>query len=172
MTDKLIRWAVALVILAGIGLLVATASTTSQPGPQVGEDGESLHASGAETVTGTGSLTGILPGNTNGVVLTLDVTAAATAVGDTLNVFVQTKVDGTNWLDVAHFTEVVGDGGAKRYVDKITASAAVTTFETGSALGAAATRDLAGALWRCRWVIVDADTDDASFTFSVFVQAM
>ncbi len=154
------------------GLLTLDASTTSQPGPQTYEDAVALQASGAETDTGTGTVTGVLPGGVNGVILTLDVTVAATAVGDTLNVFVQTKTDGTNWVDVCHFTEVVGDGGAKQYVDKIHAHGAVTMFETGAALSASAQRDLIGSAWRCRWVVVDADTDDASFTFSVVAVPM
>jgi hypothetical protein len=142
-------------------------TTTAQPGPQIYEDAVTLHASGAETETGNGTVTGALPGGINGVILTLDVTAAATAVDDTLDVYVQTKVDGNNWLDVAHFTQVLGNGGAKRYVDKIHAHGSVALFETGSALAESAQRDLIGKDWRCRWAITDTAPDNASFTFSV-----
>ena len=162
---------VLLVWLIG-NFLVSIAGTTSQPGPQITDDGESLHASGAETATGTGTVTAYLPGGVNGVVVTLDVTAAATEVGDLLDVYVQTKADGTNWLDVCHFTQVLGNGGAKRYVDKIHATGAVTAFETGSALGAAAQRDIMGKQWRCRWTVTDAGADNASWTFSVYAQPM
>jgi hypothetical protein len=125
-----------------------------------------LMASATKTITGVTTRVP-LPGMVNAFALTLDVTAAATAVGDTLNVTVQTKVDGTNWLDVCAFTEVVGDGGAKTYVEKIVAQLTEAGFETGATLAAGAVRNLIGDDWRVSWTIVDADADDASFTFSV-----
>jgi hypothetical protein len=173
-----VKWLIAIgfaiaVIVVSLAVAVSIdAGTTSQPGQQTYEDAVTLHVSGAETDTGTGTVIGALPGGINGVILTLDVTAAATASDDTLDVFVQTRVDGTNWLDVAHFTQVLGNGGAKRYVDKIHAHGDVTLFETGSALSESAQRDLIGNGWRCRWVIVDASTDDASFTFSIVATPM
>lgn len=157
---------VCLVAFVGI-VLTLDASTTSQPGPQTYDDTVTLQSSGAATATGNGTVNALIPGGINGLILTLDVTAAATAVGDTLDVYVQTKLDGVNWTDVAHFTSVLGNGGAKRYVDKIHAHGDVALFETGAALAESAQRDLIGTAWRVRWVIVDADTDDASFTFSV-----
>lgn len=108
-----------------------------------------------------------LPGMVNAVVFVLDVSAAATDVTDTLNVKIQTKLDGTNWLDVVHFIEVLGDGGAKRHVEKISASPAFAGFEVGTALTAGNTRDLLGDDWRVKYDQVDAGTQDASFTFSV-----
>jgi hypothetical protein len=97
----------------------------------------------------------------------LDVSAAATAAGDTLDVFVQAMLDGTNWVDVVHFTQVLGDGGAKRYVSKIAPGAVVQAeFEVGAALAAAAVRHLAGDKWRVRWAIVDANAS-GGFTFGV-----
>lgn len=107
-----------------------------------------------------------LPGMVNGFVFVLDVTAAATDVGDTLDVTIQTKLDGTNWTDVVHFAQVLGNGGTKRHVEKIAASPALAGFEVGTGLAAGAVRDLLGDEWRVAYVQVDADTD-ASFTFSV-----
>lgn len=107
-----------------------------------------------------------LAGMVNGFAFILDVTAAATDVTDTLDVYVQTKIDGTNWVDVVHFTQVLGNGGEKRYIAKIAAGLATTEFEVGAALGAAAVRNLLGDEWRVKWVTVDADAD-ASFTFGV-----
>ena len=127
-----------------------------------------LQASTTETATGNGTAVRMQRA-LNAVVLVLDVTAAATAAADTLNVFVQTKADGTNWLDVAHFTEVLGNGGAKRYVTKLTAALATAEFENGTALGAAAVRNIIGDDWRVRWAVVS-DTAP-SFTFSVTANA-
>lgn len=125
-----------------------------------------LSASAAKTVTGNAE--GHLPGMVNAFVFTLDVTAAATDNGDTLNVKIQTKADGTNWIDVAHFTEVVGDGGAKRFGMKISAAVAQAIFTATVALTAGnAVRNVLGDEWRVVWTIVDVGGDDASFTFSV-----
>lgn len=102
------------------------------------------------------------------LMLQLDVTDAEAASDDTLDVFVQTTIDGENWIDIAHFTQVLGDGGPVRYVTKLVASAAETEFETGTALTAAAVRNLVGDQYRVRWDIVDGSEDSSqSFTFSV-----
>lgn len=121
------------------------------------------------TSTGEDAVEISLPGAAplTAVQFVLDVTAAATAAADTLDVFVQTQLDETNWVDVVHFTQVVGDGGALRYISKVTADLANAEFEVGTALGAAAARNLLGHRWRARWVLVDDGTDNASFTFSI-----
>ena len=132
-------------------------------------DAVTLLASAEQTATGAGDAVR-LPGIVNALSFVLDVTAAATAAGDTLDVYVQTKIDGTNWLDVQHFTQVLGNGGAKRYIAKIAAGAALTEFENGTGLGAPAVRNLLGDDWRVRWVIAEADA--AAFTFSVTGEPM
>jgi hypothetical protein len=101
----------------------------------------------------------------NAFAFVLDVTAAATAAGDHLDVYVQTKLDGTNWVDVVHFTQLDGNGGTKRYFEKVVAGPAFAGFENGTALGEGEVRDLAGNPWRVRYVVTD--VDDPSFTFSV-----
>lgn len=125
-----------------------------------------LLAAAARTVTGTGeavTLEGFLA-----LVLQLEVTAAATESSDTLDVYLQTTLDGgSSWVDVYHFTQVLGNGGAKKYFGKIVADAALTEFENGAALGAAAGRAIFGSSYRVRWAITDASTQNASFTFSV-----
>jgi len=98
-------------------------------------DRVTLQASAAQTATGAGTAV-YLPGMVNGFVFELDLTAAATEVGDTLDVFVQTLVDGTNYVDIAHFTQCLGNGGAKRYYMKVTADGLMTGFENATALGA------------------------------------
>src|SRR3990167_7236070 len=89
------------------------------------------------------------------IVFVFDQALAGSAVDDTCDVFVQTKIDGANWVDVVHFTQRLGNGtDALRSVAKIRASAAMTEFENATALGAAAVRDLIGDEWAVRWVIV------------------
>lgn len=125
-----------------------------------------LLAPGAITSTSTGTTAVVVDTDRyNAAVFQLDVTAAATAAGDTLDMFVQTTVDGTNWLDVVHFTQVLGNGGAKRFVGKITRDVAETMYETGTALGAAAVRNVFGNQYRVRYTIATATAP--SFTVSV-----
>lgn len=125
-------------------------------------------ASAARTVTaGTNSDDIHLPGMANGFLFTLNVTAAATDVGDTLDVTIKTQVDGTNWLDVVHFTQVLGNGGAKVYSAKVSATEAQAIYDATASLAAGdAATQVIGDIWRITWVIVDADAD-ASFTFTV-----
>ena len=94
-----------------------------------------------------------------------DLTAAATDVTDTLDVSIQAFVGG-QWVDVVHFTQVLGNGGAKRYFAKINATAAVTMFENATALAAGSVRDLVSTRYRVRYVQVDANSN-AAFTFTV-----
>jgi hypothetical protein len=129
-----------------------------------------LLESGVRTETGNGEAVKLE--GFSALMLQLDVTAAATAAGDTLDVFVQTTVDGVNWIDVYHFTQILGNGGAKRYFGKLIWDVALTEFENAAALGAAAGRAIFGDSWRVRWAITDATTDDASFTFGVKLNGM
>lgn len=126
-----------------------------------------LLASTTATETSTGTAAVKIPDADNAIGFVLDVTAAATATGDTLNVYVQTKADGANWVDIVAFTQVVGDGGAVRHYGKVTAAVGTAMFETGTALTAGNVRNFIGDEYRVRYDITDVTTDDASFTFSV-----
>lgn len=106
-----------------------------------------------------------LPGMVNGFAFILDVTAAVTDAADTLDVKVQTTLGGAYWVDVVHFTQVLGNGGALKHVAKILAGAAESMF-ADAVLAAGSVRNLLGDQWRVTWTTVDADAD-ASFTFSV-----
>lgn len=132
-----------------------------------------LLASGARTATaGTAGSAVYLPAHCEGYGFVLDVTEAATDANDTLDVQVQTLVDGTNYVAVASFTQVVGNGGAKRHVMKINASAAQAVFEGSATLAAGSVRNWAGDAWRVYYVIVDPTGSNASFTFSVSAMPM
>lgn len=136
-----------------------------------GDQSVTLVASAAKTADSTGETAYTLPCPVGGILFILDLTAAATAVDDTLDVFVQTKI-GSEWVDVVHFTQILGNGGAKRYYAKISATEPQAMFEDGSALAAAAIRHLCGEQFRARWTITDAGADNASFTFSLKALAM
>lgn len=62
-----------------------------------------LHPSAARTVSGTGDAQ--TRGGLGRFLIQLDCTAAS-GTTPTLNVYIQTTVDGTNWQDVGSFTQV------------------------------------------------------------------
>ncbi len=101
----------------------------------------------------------------------LDVTAAATDVGDTFDVYIDMALDGgTKWHNILHFTQVLGNGGAKTFVGVIKNDnpGATAVFATGSDAAAGATRQIGfGGNLRYRTVLVDAGTQNASFTYSL-----
>ena len=130
-----------------------------------------LVASAAKTETGVSDAV-FIPNAPNGIVFEFDVTAAATEAGDTLDMKIQTMIDGTNWIDICTFTQVLGNGGAKRYFAKVCASTAQAMFENATALTATNVRHILGDKYRCAWSITDASTDNASFTFSVTAMPM
>lgn len=107
-----------------------------------------------------------IPGQPRAIGFVLDLTAAATDAGDTLDVKIQTRLDGTNWVDVVSFTQCLGNGGAKRHFAKIDAGIAQAMFENGAALAAGNVRNLVGEVWRVVHTQVDADSD-GTFSFSV-----
>jgi hypothetical protein len=118
-------------------------------------------ASEARTATGTGT-DQVVPGAQVALEPVLDVTAASAAGTDTLDVYIQAYVGG-QWVDVVHFTQVLGDGGTKRFFAKISAPEPQAMFENATALAAGAVRHLVSDSYRVRWVIAGT----GSFTFSV-----
>lgn len=131
----------------------------------------SLADSAARTANGNGEAFR-LPA-ASAVVYVLDLTDAKTDVGDTLDVSIQVRLDGTNWVDVVHFTQVLGNGSDDlTYVAKLCADVAEDDFEIGSALAAGSVRNLIGLETRAKWVIVDSGDADQTFTFSVIAVPM
>lgn len=129
-----------------------------------------LVPSAARTVSGdSGALSQHLE-TCEAAILVLDVTAAAAAAGDTLDVFIQHAVDdGTIWDDFAHVTQVLGNGGAKRVLAFWSRRIAPTTAVKApqdAALAVGVQQGPVGALWRVKWVIAGSTP---SFTFSVSV---
>lgn len=100
----------------------------------------------------------------------LNVTAAATAVGDTLDVYLQKNVSipGTPiWTDFVHFTQVLGNGGAKQFVAEITQEDITSGLHVvqDAAMTAGVNGGPWGDMWRVKWVIAGATP---SFTFSLY----
>ena len=104
----------------------------------------------------------------------LNITASATASGDTLDVYVDVSIDGTTWLNAIHFTQQAGDGAAtKRFAvldstNPGTSDIAVATDATAGAVRPA----LFGPYVRARWAMVDYGSNgNTSHTFSVTLLA-
>lgn len=103
------------------------------------------------------------------LLLLLDVTAAAADAGDTLDVYVDGSLDGTTWFNIAHFTQVLGNGGAVKLVavvDPSNPGTSVIAVTADAAAGAVRPAIFAPQL-RARWAIADTGDGDQSFTFSV-----
>lgn len=137
------------------------------------EQNLTLLASAARTATaGTAgtAVTGL--GSYRHGTLFLDVTAAATDVGDTLDVYVQYSPDGgTTWDDYAHFSQVLGNGGTKQYVIPFNIQGTPAAGHAPQTAGLAANSFRAGTdigdRLRAYWVIVDDGGGASSFTFSL-----
>lgn len=135
-----------------------------------------LLALAARTTSGTGSAQ-VVPAPLNvglkAAALHLRVTAAATEVGDMLDVFAQHSVDGgTTWTDFARFTQVLGnDSVPKNFFAHWVALMAPTTAQHAAqdgTMSAGVNQGPIGNLLRIKWVITQATTTgNESFTFSV-----
>lgn len=103
----------------------------------------------------------------------LDVTAAATDATDTLDVYIDFSPDaGASWINAIHFTQVLGNGGAKKEIAKITSTNGLATPTAPLSIAAdaasGAVRNISLFEWvRYRAVSVDASTDNGSFTYSL-----
>jgi len=77
-----------------------------------------------------------LPRPQNGMVFVLDHTVDESTVLDTLDVYVQARIDpaGANWLDVGRFAQHVGNQGAERRILQLVAGLAVPEFDYATAL--------------------------------------
>ncbi len=102
----------------------------------------------------------------NGFIFILDHTADEQLVTDTCDVYIQTLLDGTNWTDVVHFAQHVGNQGDERRLAKVLTGGAMIEFDQTAALVAGAVRHATGDDWRVNIVITDA-SGAAAFTFSV-----
>jgi hypothetical protein len=113
----------------------------------------------------------MLPEKVRAVSFFLNVTNAATDVGDILDVYIQESPDdGTTWNDIAKFTSVLGNGGAKKYLAFIGCAVSPESelaLVQSEAMSAGVRQGPIIPLIRASYVITDAGTDDASFTFAL-----
>jgi len=124
----------------------------------------SLQVSDAKVATGQGTAVAT-PAYINGMIFILDMTVLATDATDTIDVRIQTLLDGTNWLDIVRFPAIDGADSATRHVDMVTPALGEAQFEVASALAVTVQRNLLGSQMRASWIVVDANA--ASFTFSI-----
>lgn len=116
----------------------------------------------------------IVQGERSRFLALLDVTAAATEVNDTLDVYVDVLApDNATWLNAIHFTQVLGNGGAKKFFAVLDPSnpGAVVIDATADAAAGAVRPALFGPQLRGRYTEVDAGGGVASFTFSLRLYA-
>lgn len=101
----------------------------------------------------------------------LDVTAAATDAGDTLDVYLDTSFDGgVTWVNIGHFTQVLGNGGAKRLIMSFKAApiaASNCVVATADQTAGNALQIGFGDRFRYRAACANTSTVDNSFTFSL-----
>lgn len=131
-----------------------------------------LRASSALAAAGTvneSAVTGL--GAYRQAQILLDVTAAASAAGDTLDVYIDTSMDGgIVWNNVVHFTQVLGNGGAKQFwavIDPGGAPAATVTAIVTDAAAGVVRPSMLGDQLRVRSTLVDGGAHGQTFTYSV-----
>lgn len=104
-------------------------------------------------------------------VATLDVTAAATDAGDTLDVYLDTSFDGgVTWVNIGHFTQLAGNGGAKRFIMAFKAAPVASSnsvLATTDQTAANALQIGFGDRFRYRAVEANTSTANSSYTFSL-----
>ena len=123
-----------------------------------------LAASAARVASGTGDGFRIRR-PIGSLIAILELTNAHSASGDTLDVVVQTRL-GSTWVDVAAFTQVLGNGtDTLQFVAKLSATEPQTLFGTATGLTAGNVRHILGDEWRAKWTIAGTGT----FTFSVTI---
>jgi hypothetical protein len=146
--------------------------------PEIGNRGVDLNQGEAFTLKASAAVGATAGTNGTGVYLAgerlrfiviLDVTAAATDVTDTLDVYVDFSLDDVTYYNGGHFTQVLGNGGAVSFYMVFDAGGPGTAGVAITSDAAANTvrPSLFGPYIRTRYVIVDPGAGAASFTFSV-----
>ena len=135
-----------------------------------------LKASSAVTATaGTNGTAVYLAGERRRYIFLLTLTAAATDVDDTLDVYIDWSLDNSTYYNGGHFTQILGTGAdsQKFYMVFDPSNPGTAVIDATSDAAAGAVRPaLFGAYVRARWVVVNPGAGAASFTFSVIGYAL
>lgn len=122
-------------------------------------------------VAGTAKVT---QGERKWLMVLLNITAAATAAGDTLDVYVDfLGPDGATWINGGHFTQAIGTGGALKswMVFNLNANPGTTDLLVTTDAASGVVRPYVnGSQVRTRWTTAQATA--VSYTFSVTAYAI
>lgn len=145
-------------------------------GPDL-KQGEAITLKASSVITATAGTNGTavyIGGERRRYIFILDVTAAATDATDTLDVYVDWSLDDVTYYNGGHFTQCLGNGGAKKYYMVFDPSSPGTAVidATSDAANSTVRPALFGPYVRSRWIEVDAGGAASSFTFSVLGYAL
>jgi hypothetical protein len=98
----------------------------------------------------------------------LDITNAATDGTDTLDVYIDTLFGTATWINIVHFTQILGNGAdaITRFVTTVPANM-LTTDDATAACAVGVARGVVGSQFRGRYVEVDGGGAASTFTFSL-----
>lgn len=127
-----------------------------------------LAASAARTSGANGDWV-FVGGERTSIMFYLDITASATEGGDTLGVFIDVSLDGTNSIgSVIHFEHQSGTDSPAKQIATIDVSGGTSTTAITSDVAAGTVRlGMFGPYYRARWTIADSGNANSSHTFSV-----
>jgi len=94
-------------------------------------------------------------------------TDVKTDAGDTLDVYIDTLFGTATWINIAHFTQIIGTDAdtTSRFCVTVPANMLTTDLVTTDCAAGVA-RGVVGSQFRARWTMVDAD-GDGNFTWSL-----
>ena len=127
----------------------------------------------AATATAGTTGTAVAVGRWNRAIIVLDVTSAAVAAGDILDMYVDVSPDNSKWLGAVYFTRVLGSTGTGKcysaILDPTNPGAVVFDMSTRPAVGV--TRPGAFGPWmRVYYVITSATAPVFTATVKAYVQ--
>jgi hypothetical protein len=100
--------------------------------------------------------------------LVLVVTNADKDAGDTLDVLVDCSIDGVSWVNICHFTQIIGTDAASTIMAVIPRTGTGAVVNATADLTAGNVRNFIGTWLRSRTTRVDANSDeDMTFTYSL-----
>jgi len=126
-------------------------------------------AAAYNATAGTNGTAYYFGGERHRYIVILNVTATLTDVDDTLDVYIDWSLDNVTYFNGGHFTQVLGNGGAKSFYmvfDPSAPGTAGVALATDAAVNTVRP-SLFGPYMRARYVIVNPGGGIATFTFSV-----